>query len=108
MAGATSAEGRVGPKLTRGDTSRTDALATLGAEGCSRPRVWSNGPGDAYGVHDHAQDKVLFCIDGSIVFTTDAGDLELTAGDRLDLPAGCAHGARVGSAGCSCVEAWGR
>jgi hypothetical protein len=31
---------------------------------------------------------VLFCLAGSIVFHTDDGDIELTAGDRLDLEPG--------------------
>jgi cupin superfamily acireductone dioxygenase involved in methionine salvage len=50
---------------------------------------------------------VLFCLEGSIVFRTDDGDVALTAGDRLDLPAGTRHAATVGPAGCACLEAWG-
>jgi hypothetical protein len=49
----------------------------------------------------------LFCLEGSIVFHTDEGDVALVAGDRLDLPGGTPHAATVGSSGCSCVEAWG-
>jgi quercetin dioxygenase-like cupin family protein len=48
---------------------------------------------------------VLFCLAGSIVFHTDDGDIELTAGDRLDLEAGTSHSATVGRDGCECVEA---
>jgi hypothetical protein len=48
---------------------------------------------------------VLFCLAGSIVFHTDDGDIELTAGDRLDLEPGTAHSATVGPDGCECVEA---
>jgi len=48
---------------------------------------------------------VLFCLEGSIVFHTDDGDVELQAGDRLDLAAGTKHAATVGSNGCRCVEA---
>jgi hypothetical protein len=92
---------------TGGSAGRDDALAAFAAEGCSAPRSWSNGPGDRYGRHDHPHAKVLFCLDGSIVFHSDDGDLELTAGDRLDLPAGTAHAATVGPRGCACVEAWG-
>jgi len=75
--------------------SRTDALATFEAEGCSAPRAWGNGPGVRYERHDHAFHKVLFCLSGSIVFHTEHGDLELTAGDRLDLAPGTAHAATV-------------
>jgi cupin superfamily acireductone dioxygenase involved in methionine salvage len=48
---------------------------------------------------------VLFCLRGSIVFRTDEGDVEMTAGDRLDLPPGTAHAATVGPGGCECIEA---
>jgi AraC-like ligand binding domain len=92
----------------RGSTGPTDlaaALAIFEAEGCSAPRSWANGPGDRYGRHDHAFHKVLFCLSGSIVFHTDDGDVELTAGDRLDLEPGTPHGATVGPDGCECVEA---
>jgi mannose-6-phosphate isomerase-like protein (cupin superfamily) len=85
--------------------ARADALAALVAEGCSAPRFWGNGAGDGYGRHEHGFHKVLFCLAGSIVFHTDDGDIELTAGDRLDLEPGTAHSATVGPVGCECVEA---
>jgi mannose-6-phosphate isomerase-like protein (cupin superfamily) len=49
---------------------------------------------------------VLFCLEGSIVFHIDGGDVELGTGDRVDLPARTRHAATVGPAGCTCVEAW--
>lgn len=84
---------------------RAAALAAFRSEGCSSPRVWSNGPGDRYGRHDHAYHKVLFCLAGSITFHTDAGDVTLTAGDRLDLEPWTTHAATVGLTGCRCIEA---
>lgn len=92
-------------RRTAGSATEDDALAAFEAEGCSAPRFWGNGPGDEYGRHDHAYHKVLFCLSGSIFFHTDEGDVELTAGDRLDLPPGTAHAATVGPSGCECVEA---
>jgi quercetin dioxygenase-like cupin family protein len=86
-------------------STRTEALAAFEEEGCSAPRFWENAPHDRYGRHDHGFHKVLFCLSGSIVFHTDDGDVELTAGDRLDLEPGTRHAATVGAAGCSCVEA---
>jgi quercetin dioxygenase-like cupin family protein len=67
--------------------------------------VWSNGPGDKYGVHTHSYKKILCCLDGSIVFHTDKGDIALKAGDRIVLEAGTAHSATVGSDGTRCAEA---
>jgi len=75
------------------------------AEGLSAPRFWSNGPGDTYGRHEHSYHKVLYCLEGSIVFHTDDGDLALGPGDRLDIAPGTAHAATVGTDGVSCVEA---
>jgi AraC-like ligand binding domain len=91
--------------VTPGSATLADAEAAFGAEGCSPPRSWSNGPGDRYGRHDHPFHKVLFCLAGSIVFHTDEGDVPLQAGGRLDLEPDTAHAATVGPEGCSCVEA---
>ena len=84
---------------------RRGASAVFGAEGCSAPRLWGNGPGDTYGRHSHEYHKVLFCLEGSITFHMSEGDVELGAGDRLDLEPGTEHAATVGPRGCSCVEA---
>ena len=95
----------MGAMATAGTASRDDALTAFGAEGCSGPRGWSNGPGDRYGAHAHGFHKVLFCLAGSIVFHVDGRDVELTAGDRLDLEPGTVHAATVGPEGCECIEA---
>jgi len=80
--------------------------AALAAEGVDAS-AWSNGPGDVYPAHEHGYDKVLVVAVGSITFgAPDRGtSFELRAGDRLDLPAGTAHDARVGPAGVTCLEA---
>jgi mannose-6-phosphate isomerase-like protein (cupin superfamily) len=90
---------------TPGTATRADAETAFAADGCSSARPWSNSPGDTYGWHAHTYHKVLFCLSGSIVFHTRDGDVELTAGDRLDLGPGTEHAATVGPAGCECVEA---
>jgi mannose-6-phosphate isomerase-like protein (cupin superfamily) len=90
---------------TPGNATLADATAAFSAEGCSPPQTWGNDAGDTYGRHDHPYHKVLFCLAGSIVFHTDDGDIELRAGDRLDLEPGTAHAATVGPGGCRCVEA---
>lgn len=69
-----------------------------------QPETWTNQPGFRYGEHSHPFHKVLFCIDGSITFHTPDGDIELEAGDRLDLPAGTPHSATVGPDGVTCME----
>jgi quercetin dioxygenase-like cupin family protein len=89
---------------------RSDGTRDLGArlrgEGLD-PTAWSNGPGDRYAAHEHGYDKVIVVERGSIVFgLPDAGaTVELSTGDRLELPAGIRHDARVGPAGVTCLEA---
>ena len=84
---------------------RPDALEAFANEGCSDPRAWTNAPGDTYGRHEHGYHKVLFCLDGSITFHLDEGDVTLAPGDRLDLGPGTPHAATVGPQGCACIEA---
>lgn len=95
----------MGATVTPGSASRADALEAFRAEGCSAPQSWANGPDDRYGRHAHDYHKVLFCLDGSIMFHTGEEDVALEAGDRLDLEPGTLHGATVGPDGCECIEA---
>ena len=83
-----------------------DPAARMRDEGLE-PGSWSNGPGDTYPAHEHAYDKVLVVARGSITFgLPERGEsFALRAGDRLDLPAGTAHDAHVGSEGVTCLEA---
>ncbi len=85
--------------------SPAELEARLRVEGLS-VSSWSNGPGDRYGAHDHGYDKVIVVAAGSIEFGLGAGRaVELAEGDRLELPAGTRHDARVGSSGVTCLEA---
>lgn len=86
------------------DEARERAEEAFQAEGLV-PETWSNQPGFVYDEHQHPYHKVLFCVDGSITFHTPAGDVELDAGDRLDLPPGTPHSATVGARGVICMEA---
>jgi quercetin dioxygenase-like cupin family protein len=91
----------------RGSATAVESLsARLAALGLSA-HAWGNGPGDRYGVHEHPYDKVLVAAAGSIEFRLPATGraVTLVAGDRLDLPAGTAHGAQVGPEGVTCLEA---
>jgi len=66
-----------------------------------------HAPHDVYGVHRHPYHKVIYVVQGSITFhLPDMNeDVTLSAGDRLDLPAGVRHAATVGSEGVVCLEA---
>jgi len=66
---------------------------------------WSNGPGDTYAAHSHPYQKILCCLEGSIVFHFDGRDLHLTPGDRTVVEPGVEHAATVGPSGVRCAEA---
>lgn len=80
---------------------------TLRKEGLSAPRPWSNAPGDRYGSHQHPYHKVLYCVEGSIRFVVDSTgeQIDLSPGDRLEIPPGTPHSAVVGPQGVTCIEA---
>jgi quercetin dioxygenase-like cupin family protein len=87
-----------------GPPDRPAIEARFRDEGLS-PHGWGNAPGDVYGRHAHAYDKILYCVSGGITFHTDAGDFDLRPGDRLEVDAGTAHSATVGPEGVECMEA---
>ena len=86
--------------------SPTELGAILRAEGLD-PGSWGNGPGDRYGAHQHAYDKVIVVVSGSIKFGLpgEGLQLDLASGDRLELPAGTSHDALIGPSGVDCLEA---
>jgi quercetin dioxygenase-like cupin family protein len=71
------------------------------------PYTWSNGPGDSYAAHSHSYHKVIYVVRGSITWLLPERNEEFStgAGDRLDLPSGIIHAARVGQDGVTCLEA---
>lgn len=94
---------RVQPDGLMGEAAVAERLR---AEGLAASG-WGNGPGDRYGAHEHAYDKVIVVAAGSIRFgLPDRGDtVDLVEGDRLELPARTRHDATVGPEGVSCLEA---
>jgi quercetin dioxygenase-like cupin family protein len=100
----------LGITLTRGSGSASEGaiLDVFAREGLS-PHRWSSASGAVYGAHSHPYRKVLFCLRGSITFrlVDDGSEIELFAGDRLDIEPGTAHSAIVGADGVTCIEAAG-
>ncbi len=88
------------------EPSEAELEALLREDGLS-PRWWSNPPGDRYGAHSHPYHTLLDCARGSIRFLIEPGgpQLDLSPGDRLDIPPGVTHSALVGPQGVACVEA---
>jgi len=70
----------------------------LEAEGF-RVLRWSDAPGATYEPHDHPHDESIWVVAGEIVFGVSGRDLALGPGDRLMLPRGTEHTARIGAGG---------
>ncbi|HEX9990269.1 MAG TPA: cupin domain-containing protein [Chloroflexia bacterium] len=89
-----------------GRPTEADIRRALDAEGLSAYK-WTNGPGDAYGAHNHTYHKVIYVVQGSITFGLPgtSEQVSLSQGDRLELPAGVTHDAVVGPQGVICLEA---
>jgi quercetin dioxygenase-like cupin family protein len=84
-----------------------DEIMAIFAKDSLRPYRWSNGPHDVYSAHTHPYNKVIMVVRGSITFglPRKGEELELVAGDRLDLPRQMLHSAVVGPHGVTCLEA---
>lgn len=78
--------------------------ATEDGQGRDGASSWSNGPGQRYARHRHEYDKMIVVEHGSIAFGLGSESIELSAGDRLELPAGTEHDALVGADGVRCLE----
>ena len=68
---------------------------------------WACPPEGVFASHTHGYHKILYVIEGSIKFDlpTQHQSINLTRGDRLDLPAGIRHSAVAGTDGVTCLEA---
>ncbi len=95
----------MGARKTPAEAAGPEEIEVRFSEEGLEPRSWGNAPGDEYSLHSHPYHKVLYCVSGSIVFHTDDGDIELHAGDRLDVEPGTDHAATVGPDGVECMEA---
>src|SRR5690348_13258991 len=92
----------------RSDAAPTEsAIRALMSADDLQPYQWANGPGDLYSAHHHDYNKVIYIVRGSITFGLPdrQSEIALEAGDRLELPAGVRHEARVGPDGVLCLEA---
>ena len=92
--------------IGEGPPSEAEIRKILADEGLSA-YSWSNGPGDVYSAHLHTFHKVIYVVKGSITFglPDDGKQINLKAGDRLELPPNTVHNAVVGSNGVTCLEA---
>jgi quercetin dioxygenase-like cupin family protein len=72
----------------------------LHGEGFRHTYVWQDGPRASYPDHTHASETAHIILEGEMTLTMVGGSVIYRAGERCDVPAGAAHSARMGPAGC--------
>lgn len=72
----------------------------LHSEGFGHTYIWQDGPGQGYAEHTHAVETAHIILDGEMTLTVNGHSTTYRAGERCDVPAGTAHAARMGPAGC--------
>ncbi|GIW45170.1 MAG: hypothetical protein KatS3mg077_2452 [Candidatus Binatia bacterium] len=63
------------------------------------PFRWHDAGGTTYEPHSHAHDESIWLVEGEMTFEAAGQSFHLRPGDRLMLPAGTMHTARVGNSG---------
>ena len=82
-----------------GITERERIEKILRQEGYSDIYVWSDPPNTHYDWHTHNFDEVRWVLEGEILIGTEEGQFLLKPGDRMEVPAGTRHWAKVGPKG---------
>ena len=72
----------------------------LHREGFRHTYVWQDGPRASYPEHTHAVETAHIILDGEMTLTMGGRSITYRSGERCDVPAGAAHAARMGPAGC--------
>jgi quercetin dioxygenase-like cupin family protein len=74
--------------------------ARLAADGYQAVK-WSSDPGTGYPPHAHIYPELLWLITGSLTVILPAENrlLELSTGDRIEIPRGLSHGTMAGADG---------
>jgi cupin 2 domain-containing protein len=72
----------------------------LHREGFDHTYVWADGPHAHYSDHTHSTETAHVILDGEMTLTMDGRSLTCRVGDRVDVPAGAVHSARMGASGC--------
>jgi quercetin dioxygenase-like cupin family protein len=72
----------------------------LHREGFAHTYVWADGPGAQYPNHTHSTETAHIILDGEMTLTMDGESVSYGVGERVDVPAGAVHAARMGPSGC--------
>lgn len=77
------------------------ALETqLHQDGFKHTYVWEDGPDARYPDHTHPTETAHVILDGEMTLTVKGKSATYKIGERVDVPAGEVHAARMGPRGC--------
>jgi quercetin dioxygenase-like cupin family protein len=82
-----------------GITDSQEVFKILTELGYKNLYVWSDPPETFYDWHTHPYDEVRWILRGEILIGTPEGEYLLKAGDKMEVPAGTRHWAKVGKEG---------
>jgi len=82
-----------------GISDRETVFRKLQEEGYKDIYVWRDPPNAFYDWHTHTYDEVRWILKGKILIGTEEGEYLLEAGDKMIVPAGTRHWAKVGDEG---------
>jgi quercetin dioxygenase-like cupin family protein len=72
----------------------------LRTEGYTRTYVWEDGPNAFYPDHTHPEQTAHIILSGEMTLTCQGRTETVKTGQRLDVPAGAVHSAKMGPGGC--------
>jgi quercetin dioxygenase-like cupin family protein len=82
----------------RVDTAQLEVK--LRREGFRRTFVWQDGPGAYYPEHTHPGETAHIILEGEMTLKQGGETRTYKAGERVDVPAGAVHSAKMGPRGC--------
>jgi mannose-6-phosphate isomerase-like protein (cupin superfamily) len=72
----------------------------LHGEGFLHTYVWQDGPNALYPDHTHATETAHMILDGEMTVAQGGETHKYGVGERVDVPAGAVHSAKMGPRGC--------
>ena len=80
-----------------------DFVAELTREGFSHIFVWEDGPNVDYPEHTHRAETAHIILSGEMTLTVGGESKTYRTGERIDVPEGAKHTAKIGPEGCRYV-----
>ncbi|HTV59055.1 MAG TPA: cupin domain-containing protein [Verrucomicrobiae bacterium] len=81
-------------------SSESQYSRQLAREGFSTVYVWQDAPNAFYPDHVHMGDSAHVILEGELSLTMRGNARTYREGDRVDVPGGTVHSAKIGPAGC--------